>query len=126
MVILYADDDEDDRYLFHEVIKRIDPDIIVLEAEDGFDAIHIPSQAQIDLPDMVFLDINMPLMNGYETLSELQKNIRLKNTRFVLYSTAQKITLTPARDKGMNIQFVRKCNTVKDSIETLRAVIYPR
>ncbi|MEX2230992.1 MAG: response regulator [Cyclobacteriaceae bacterium] len=125
MVIFYADDDEDDRYLFNEVIKRINPDIIIIEAEDGSDAVHILSQAQINLPDIIFLDINMPLLNGYETLLELRKNERLKNTKFVLYSTADKMSLPSARKNGLNVQYVRKSNTLKDSIETLRAVIYP-
>lgn len=69
MVILYADDDEDDRDLFREILKQIDPSINLIIAEDGFDAIHILSNAQIDLPDIFFLDVNMPLLEGYENIS---------------------------------------------------------
>ena len=125
MVILYADDDVDDRYFFNEVVKEINPDIVVIEAEDGFDAIHILSQAQIKMPDIIFLDINMPLIDGYETLSELQKINQLKNTKFVLYSTAEKANLPSGRDSGSNIQYLRKANTQGESMENLRAVIYP-
>jgi CheY-like chemotaxis protein len=122
MVVLYADDDDDERDLFAHVLKQINPDIKLIEAEDGYDAIHIVSNAQIDIPDIVFLDINMPLMDGYETLVELRKDRRLKNTKFVLYSTGVKPQIAAGSD-GWDISYLKKGNTLQDSVNQIREVI---
>jgi CheY-like chemotaxis protein len=73
MVIFYANDDKDDRELFGEVVKEIDPTFTVIHAKDGLDAVRILSKPTLKLPDIIFLDINMPMMDGYETLVELGK-----------------------------------------------------
>ena len=86
MVILYADDDEDDREIFVEILKNIDEGIRLVQAEDGFHTLTILDS--IDLPDIIFLDINMPVLNGYETLAEIRKDKRFSQVKVVMFSTA--------------------------------------
>lgn len=87
MRILLIDDDEDDRCLFQEAITQLSSDIICDVATNGEEGLkHLNSAAT--LPDIVFLDINMPIMNGREALSAIRKSPRLRNLYVVIYSTS--------------------------------------
>ena len=49
------------------------------DAENGVDAVKILSQPIGNTPDIIFLDINMPVMDGFETLVEIRKDKRYRN-----------------------------------------------
>ena len=68
--ILLADDDEDDIFLFRESIKDFQIQIHLHIAKNGFDVIRRLDKLEPD--DLIFLDINMPGMNGFECLSEIR------------------------------------------------------
>ena len=63
--ILIIDDNEVDRFLHEAVIHRAYPNVEVLQAFDGLHALEVLESAK---PDVIFLDINMPNMNGIEFL----------------------------------------------------------
>jgi len=86
MVILYVDDDAEDWDFFNEAIKQIDPTIKCLMASNGKAALETLKSASV-LPDYIFLDINMPLMDGKTCLVELKKNDKLKHIPVIMYST---------------------------------------
>jgi CheY-like chemotaxis protein len=86
MKIFYADDDAEDREMFCELVEQINPAIEVVLSKDGQEALNILN-AISQLPDIIFLDINMPLMNGIECLSRLKTDERLKAVPVVIYST---------------------------------------
>lgn len=73
--ILYVDDDEDDRHIFTEVIRAIRPDLRLVLAKDGTDALN-KLQALTD-PICVYIDMNMPKMNGIQLLSILKNEPQL-------------------------------------------------
>ncbi len=85
--VLYADDDADDVELFQEILREIDRSILFLYAADGLQALKVLREA-IVLPDIVFLDINMPLINGKECLMEIRRDEYLKKLPVVMYSTS--------------------------------------
>jgi CheY-like chemotaxis protein len=87
MFVLIIDDDSEDRELFHEAIGVIDPSIKCISAKDGKEAVMQLINGVSQLPDFIFLDINMPVMNGRECLIELKKDVRLKHIPVVMYST---------------------------------------
>jgi CheY-like chemotaxis protein len=86
MTILYADDDTDDGELMREALVNIDPSISCEIASDGQHALEILRQS-MELPDYIFLDINMPVMDGKQCLIELKKDEQLKDIPVVMYST---------------------------------------
>jgi CheY-like chemotaxis protein len=86
--LLLADDDRDDRELFTEALASIDPSIVCEEAEDGKQAIQRLAAGQADLPNLIFLDINMPVMSGWEVLKHLKGNIHYANIPVIMYTTA--------------------------------------
>ena len=87
VTIMLVDDDIYEREFFKEALKEIfDNRIELITARDGVYALEILNNPVQVLPDLLFLDINTPRMNGKELLVELQKNERLKNIPVVIYT----------------------------------------
>jgi CheY-like chemotaxis protein len=84
--ILLADDDIDDTTIFCEALQLIDPTIICRCASDGQEAIDI--LANEESPDIIFLDINMPRMNGWECLERIRDMADCKHIPVLVYSTS--------------------------------------
>ncbi|MEP6676229.1 MAG: response regulator [Ferruginibacter sp.] len=85
---LIADDDPDDRELFIEALKEIDGSSICITASDGQDALRQLQDTLTIFPDFIFLDLNMPLLNGAECLAEIKKNKELGHIPVIIYSTS--------------------------------------
>jgi CheY-like chemotaxis protein len=122
MVVLYIDDDPEDQEIFSEVIKQIDPSVILLSAKDGDEALRILRNDVIDLPHIIFLDINMPRMDGYACLAGIRAEARLKDTLVVLYSTSPNPTLLE-KHKHLNAEVVSKPTTYSGALETMKNFI---
>jgi CheY-like chemotaxis protein len=84
--ILLADDDEDDRIFFRDALREVNPHAILNEVENGVELMHRLSCRS--LPDLLFLDLNMPLKNGYECLFEIHANPRLQRLPVIILSTS--------------------------------------
>jgi CheY-like chemotaxis protein len=88
--ILLVDDDEDDRQIFREIVREVDPYAALDFAENGLDMIALLSKmSDTDLPGMIILDQNMPRMTGKESLIYLKENDRYKHIPTIVYSTYQ-------------------------------------
>lgn len=88
MVVLYVDDDADDCELFHELLKMVDPGIECTHAANGNEAIKFLKQGRT--PDCIFLDINMPHLNGKETIIALKNDERFRSIPVVMYTTSNR------------------------------------
>jgi CheY-like chemotaxis protein len=88
--VLCVDDDADDREMVCFTISEIDPSLQVVHACDGVEAIDYLAKAkeQDALPCLVILDINMPRMDGKQTLSQIKKDDRLSSLPVVVFSTS--------------------------------------
>ena len=86
MIVFYADDDPEDCELFEEALRYLDTDLLPVIARDGKQALEL-LDIMPELPDYIFLDINMPLVDGKKCLMEIKKNIRLKDIPVIMYST---------------------------------------
>ncbi|MGK2861480.1 MAG: response regulator [Chitinophagaceae bacterium] len=84
--ILIADDDDDDKELFQEAIYEISPYIKLSAVSNGIELME--KLRQPSLPDLLFLDLNMPGKNGFECLTELNSILILKKLPVVIYSTS--------------------------------------
>ncbi|GAB3554336.1 response regulator [Spirosoma fluminis] len=85
------DDDEDDQEIFALALKRVSSSISCAFADDGNDAIRRLQQDETFVPSYIFLDLNMPGMNGKQCLRELKKINRLQYTPIIIYSTSSEI-----------------------------------
>jgi CheY-like chemotaxis protein len=85
--ILLAEDDADDRYFFDRILKTLPIPTRLITVEDGEVLMTYLSKNSENLPDVLFLDLNMPRKNGAECLSEIKHNKKLKHLPVVIYST---------------------------------------
>jgi CheY-like chemotaxis protein len=88
MLILAVDDDVEDCELFCDAIQEIDSSIIIVKARNGEEALNALTE-NILLPDFIFLDINMPLMDGKACLNQIRKDKKYKDIPVVMYSTSK-------------------------------------
>lgn len=88
---LLTDDDEDDRFLFQEALQSVDPSIYCNTARNGREALLFLKNVNRKLPDVIFLDINMPELNGWDFLTTVKKNSALSSIPIIMYSTSSHI-----------------------------------
>ena len=84
--IFLADDDEDDRFLFQEALNEIKVPTRLTTVRDGEQLMTV--LAANDLPDMLFLDLNMPRKDGFQCLVEIRQNERFKQLPVIIFSTS--------------------------------------
>ena len=85
--VLLADDDADDRYLFDKVLKSLPLLTRLATVKDGESLMTWLFANSEKLPDILFLDLNMPRKNGYECMSEINHDEKLKHLPVIIYST---------------------------------------
>jgi CheY-like chemotaxis protein len=118
--ILLADDDIDDRYFFNKVLQSLPIQTKLETVENGENLMIYLAENSENLPDILFLDLNMPRKNGMECLSEIKKDEKLKNLPVIIYSTHQhERNSDKLYEKGAHY-YVRKT----DMIELAKALQY--
>ena len=86
--ILWADDDYDDLQMMQEILDKKNNDFKIVEVHNGKGALSFLQQSP-DLPCLIILDINMPVLDGKETLSILKTTERYKHIPVVMFTTSQ-------------------------------------
>ena len=88
--ILYVEDDLDDLFMVEQAFEKYNSGINVIHAKDGFEALKFLNEYQQNhtLPCLIILDINMPGMDGRETLIRIKQSDRLKDIPVVLFTTS--------------------------------------
>lgn len=85
---LLVDDDIDDIIIFQETLKKVDEKIELFYVHDGKDALDFLANSKGVLPSLIFLDINMPRMDGKECLRNLKQDERFKHIPVLMYTTS--------------------------------------
>jgi CheY-like chemotaxis protein len=88
--ILCVDDDPDDRHFLCAAVHKADPSMEVIEAHNGIEALDYLNafkNSQHELPCLIVLDINMPLMDGKQTLVKIKSDPLLRHLPVVMFST---------------------------------------
>lgn len=86
--IYLADDDEDEQELFTTAFLEVFPNMQVVCASDGISLISLLNSSD-EKPDAIFLDINMPQMDGHDCIIFLKKEARFKQIPVIVYSTSR-------------------------------------
>lgn len=87
-LVLLVDDDADDRELFADAIAEIDANVEILILDGGKKLLEFLFAKNQKLPDILFLDINMPVKNGFECLEEIRAHETTKNLCVIMFSTS--------------------------------------
>lgn len=86
--ILLADDDQDDRLFFDKALKELPITATLTVVKDGQELMQLLNEETSELPDVLFLDINMPCKTGTECLAEMKLNKKLKDIPVIMFSTS--------------------------------------
>src|SRR5678810_673334 len=81
--VLLIDDDRDDADLFKEALFEINSAIVFEHYEDSKAGLKLLLEKHTDLPDLIFLDINMPIVSGWQCLTEFKKAEHLKHISLI-------------------------------------------
>lgn len=111
--LLLADDDQDDRFFFNKVLKALSIPTQFSSVEDGEQLMDFLSAGNMPLPDVLFLDLNMPRKNGSECLSEIKKNDKLKNLPVIMYSTSMHEDVADLLYANGAHFYIRKTNIIE-------------
>lgn len=115
--ILLADDDDDDRLLFTDVLSEFSKEIELTFAHNGEHLMNLLHAGM--LPDILFLDLNMPLKNGMECLDEIRGDRKLRELPVVIFSTSSHPgTINRMYENGAHL-YIRKPN----DFSSLRKII---
>lgn len=85
--VFLVDDDADDQEIFALALAEVDKDIHCVTAKNGMEALVKLNEDQFR-PDYIFLDLNMPRMNGKQCLQEIRNLQSLNAIPVVIYSTS--------------------------------------
>ncbi|MGZ4057356.1 MAG: response regulator [Bacteroidia bacterium] len=111
--ILLADDDPDDRFFFDLVVKDLAIPAQLTTVEDGVELMDYLVKHSDKLPDVLFLDLNMPRKNGSECLTEIKDNPRLKDLPVIIYSTSVHEDIADILYKKGAHYYIRKTDMVE-------------
>ena len=116
--ILLIDDDNDDQEIFLTAVEELSCSVNCIALSDASDALRKLSVKAI-APDLIFLDLNMPVMNGQQFLKEIKKNKDLKNIPVIIFSTSSNSgTIKLTKELGAT-DFITKPNSYDELINTL-------
>lgn len=119
---LLVDDDTDDTSLFKEILEEVNPSIIFHSAGDGQQAIQFLKNESNTLPDVIFLDLNMPRMSGKECLVQIKRDEELHKIPVIMYTTSsQSKDIEETMQKGA-ICFITKPTNIKELKNILSSI----
>jgi CheY-like chemotaxis protein len=87
MKVFLIDDDQDDQEIFCMAVESVNKDIMCITVSDCVEALSMLKADKELMPDFIFIDVNMPKMNGIECLTHLVTMEHLKVSKIYMYST---------------------------------------
>lgn len=122
-LFLIVDDDPDDQELFIQALQAIDKSCQCITAFNGREAMQKILNEMILIPDFIFSDLNMPIMNGKEFLNEIKNIEELSHIPFIMYSTSyEKRDIDETTAMGASYYF-QKPNKFDDLSKALTDII---
>ncbi|MEO6305015.1 MAG: response regulator [Bacteroidia bacterium] len=89
--IFLADDDDDDCNIFEDALNELDVEAKLTISNDGVELLNTLHETVPPPPWVIFLDLNMPRKNGFESLKEIREIAKLKEIPVVILSTSSNI-----------------------------------
>ncbi|HEY0356261.1 MAG TPA: response regulator [Flavisolibacter sp.] len=118
--ILLVDDDLDDQFVFDLALKSIDPDVVVDTAKDGIDALDKLREPEV-YPELIFLDMNMPRMNGRDFLQQIKSLPSLAHIPVIMYSTSSSPELMEETRRLGALDYIVKPNSFDELCTVLQS-----
>lgn len=120
--ILLIDDDIDDQDIFATALEEISSDLVFNALTDASVALEKLETKELD-PDVIFLDLNMPVMTGEQFLSKIKTKERLNRIPVIIFSTSSHIeTIKRTMELGA-CDFITKPNKFDELVSILQSKI---
>lgn len=124
-LILVVDDDNDDMFLFLEAVQKINKEYHCLTASNGEEALKV-LETTSRTPDIIFMDLNMPLMNGKECLIHLKNNPQFSSIPITIYSTSKRTSEVQEVYQLGAADFFTKPTVFKNLVEEIATILNTR
>lgn len=120
---LLIDDDIDDAEMFGEALLRIEAGVTYCHVRDDAGMFQFLGHIQNQKPDIIFLDVNMPKISGWECLNQLKSHTTYHSIPVIMYSTS-----SLQEDKDLALQsgasgFLTKANDFMRMVKTLEIIV---
>jgi len=107
--LLLADDDEDDCTFFKDALDELVISVNLITVNDGVQLMNfLLENLATNLPDILFLDLNMPRKSGIECLLEIKKNDKLKQLPVIIFSTSADMNIVDLMYKKGATYYIQK------------------
>jgi len=111
---LVIDDDADDQEIFKMCLNTVAPHVRCASAKNGVEAVTMLQSNTGYSPDFIFIDMNMPKMNGLECLRKLKEMDHLKKAKMFMYSTtSEKTAVSESKELGAEDFIVKPAKTLE-------------
>lgn len=121
--VFLIDDDTDDQEIFCHAMEKANSHVQCVFANDGIMALEKIRQEEDFKPDFIFIDMNMPRMNGQQCLAEIKKIERMKNIPVYMYSTSADPESIEENKQLGAADFIVKPSDLNDLIGILKSIL---
>jgi CheY-like chemotaxis protein len=118
--LLLIDDDSDEQFFFSEALKEINASVKFLFAENAKEGVQL---IRFLSPDLVFIDINMPAINGLECLELIMNNKDIQLPNIIIYSTSIDNDLCRTALKKGAVDCIKKQNSIHLLADALKNLL---
>jgi CheY-like chemotaxis protein len=119
---MLIDDDPDDQDIFLSALREISLSVICHTATNGRNAMEKLAGRQI-IPELIFLDLNMPVMNGQQFLQNIKNDESLNNIPVIIFSTSSNPHTIEQTKKLGATDFITKPHHFGQLKDILQAII---
>ncbi|MCE7063811.1 response regulator [Dyadobacter sp. CY326] len=110
-IIYLADDDQDDRFFLRQAITAAAESAEIIEVENGLELLSLIKEQNDTPASLILMDMNMPKMNGLETITAIRSDVTLSSIPVVMISTSSNtLLIEKAYEAGAN-GFITKPST---------------
>jgi CheY-like chemotaxis protein len=118
--LLLADDDRDDCIFFREALEELSIPTHLVTVSDGTELMRLLKLKETILPDVLFLDLNMPIKNGFDSLTEIKLDEDLNHIPVIIFSTSYDSDIAYRLHQSGAKYYIRKPPDFSD----LKKIIY--
>ena len=120
--ILLVDDDAEDQEIFHTAARQASDEVVVQSFSNAKEAFAKLNNGELN-PDVIFLDLNMPIMSGQEFLFAIKRTERIKEIPVIIFSTSSnESTIRHTKELGA-AHYITKPNNFTALVDILKPLI---
>jgi len=121
-IFLIVDDDIDDQQFLIEALVQNSPSCLCFTASSGQEAVTNLTEALIPIPDVIFLDLNMPILDGKQCLIIIKQTSSLQHIPVIIYSTTSSKREIEEMNKQGASYFLIKTHSFKELSKELASI----